>query len=296
MLVIMNTFIIYLALVLSGLIFGSFAGAMIWRLRARQLKDDKANGEIINKAEYDRLHKLTQNRMLRDKSQCLHCSYKLRWYDMIPIVSWLALDGKCRNCHHKIGYLEPLIEIGLATFFVVSFMFWPYQLETSLQITRFIVWLFSGVGLAILFAYDIKWFLLPDKINFLVIGLGTLTSIIVILEADDYIGAFYSLIGSGVILSGIYLVLYLISKGRWIGFGDVKLGLGLALLLADWRLAFIALFAANLIGCIIVIPGMIMGKLKRDSHVPFGPLLIVGAIVAALAGPYLADIYLYTVI
>jgi prepilin signal peptidase PulO-like enzyme (type II secretory pathway) len=87
-------------------------------------------------------------------------------------------------------------------------------------------------------------------------------------------------------------MLYKISKGKWIGFGDIKLGLGLALLLGDYRLAFLAIFAANLIGCIIVIPGMTMGKLKRDSHVPFGPLLILGTIVAQLAGLPLVDWYL----
>jgi prepilin signal peptidase PulO-like enzyme (type II secretory pathway) len=97
------------------------------------------------------------------------------------------------------------------------------------------------------------------------------------------------------ILSGVYLVLYWISKGKWIGFGDIKLGLGLALLLADFRLAFIALFAANLIGCLAVLPPMIAGKLKRDSHVPFGPLLIAGAIVAQLAGVYLFEWYIGSV-
>jgi prepilin signal peptidase PulO-like enzyme (type II secretory pathway) len=94
------------------------------------------------------------------------------------------------------------------------------------------------------------------------------------------------------ILSGLYFALYQISKGKWVGFGDVKLGLGLALLLADWRFAFIALFAANLIGCIIVLPSMARGKLKRDSHVPFGPLLIIGSIIALLAGNYLISWYI----
>jgi len=82
----------------------------------------------------------------------------------------------------------------------------------------------------------------------------------------------------------------------WIGFGDIKLGLGLALLLADWRLAFIALFAANLIGCLIVLPAMAMKKLKRNSHVPFGPLLIAGFVIAGLAGNYLMSLYFYNLL
>lgn len=289
----MEKLIVYLALVLVGLCLGSFAGATLWRLRARQLKDDKADGEHINEREYARLEKLTKKDALHDRSQCLHCSYTLKWYDMIPLISWLSLGGKCRQCRHKIGRLEPLIELGVAVFFVLSYAFWPYPLDSVLGISHLVIWLVAGVALAILFAYDTKWFLLPDKASFVLIGLGVLTSGIALIQSHDVVGTFFSIFSGAVILSGLYLALYLLSKGKWIGFGDIKLGLGLSLLLADWRLAFITLFAANLIGCLIVIPGMVAGKLKRNSHIPFGPLLIAGAVVAQLAGPQLIDIYLY---
>jgi prepilin signal peptidase PulO-like enzyme (type II secretory pathway) len=210
---------------------------------------------------------------------------------MIPIVSWLGLGGKCRSCRTPIGYLEPLIELGVAVFFVASYMFWPYALTSPIDIARLVVWLISGVGLAMLFVYDLKWFLLPDKVSFAVIGLGIITSIIAVVQSTDALDALGSIGGSIIVLSGIYYVLYTVSKGKWIGFGDIKLGLGLALLLADWRLAFIALFAANLIGCLIVIPQMIAGKLKRDAHIPFGPLLIIGAVLSQLFGLYLVEWY-----
>jgi prepilin signal peptidase PulO-like enzyme (type II secretory pathway) len=187
--------------------------------------------------------------------------------------------------------LEPLIELGVAVFFVASYMFWPYALTSPIDITRLVVWLVSGVGLATLFVYDLKWFLLPDKVSFAVIGLGLITSIIAVVQSTDALDALGSIGGSIIVLSGIYYALYQVSKGKWIGFGDIKLGLGLALLLADWRLAFIALFAANLIGCLIVIPQMIAGKLKRDAHIPFGPLLIVGAVLSQLFGLYLVEWY-----
>lgn len=289
----MDKIVIYLGLVLVGLCLGSFAGAMVWRLRARQLIEDKAAGEQVNNAELARLKKLTQKDALHDHSQCLHCSYTLRWYDLIPLFSWLSLGGKCRNCHHKIGRMEPLIELSVAAFFVLSYTFWPYPLTGAIEIARLGIWLVAGVSLAILFVYDLKWFLLPDRTNFTLIGLGALSSVIAIIEAKDHVAAFVSIVTAAVILSGLYFVLYLISKGRWIGFGDIKLGLGLALLLADWRLAFIALFAANLIGCLIVIPGMVRGNLNRDSHISFGPLLILGTVVAELVGLYLIDTYFY---
>lgn len=284
--------VIDLALILIGLCLGSFAGATVWRLRARQLVGDKASHEEYDKAEYNRLKQLTTSRAVQDRSRCLHCGYLLHWYDLMPLASWLWLGGKCRQCRKPIGYFEPLIELGMTLFFILSYVFWPYQLDTALEIVRLIIWLVAGVGLGILFAYDTKWFLLPDKVSLSVIGLGIVSAVVVVVQSGDIIGSLLSITGAIVILSGLYLVLYVISHGQWIGFGDIKLGLGLALLLADWRLAFIALFAANLIGCLIVIPAMVSGKLKRNSRVPFGPLLILGFVIAQLAGPYLMMTYL----
>jgi len=284
-------FIIYLALVLFGLVLGSFAGATVWRLRARQLVADKKAGEHVNHAEYKKLKKLAHEKVSKDHSRCLHCGYALRWFDLVPLVSWIALRGRCRECRKPIGIMEPLIELGTAAFFVLSYVLWPFDLTTGLQVAQFIIWLISGVGLAIMFAYDARWFLLPDKVNFAVIGLGLVSAVLMIIGSNNHVGALLNVIGSIIVLSGIYYVLYLISKGRWIGFGDIKLGLGLGLLLGDWQLAIIGLFFANLIGCIIVIPLMATGKLKRSSHVPFGPLLIAGAIVAKLVGMGIAEFY-----
>jgi leader peptidase (prepilin peptidase)/N-methyltransferase len=283
--------VIYVALVLFGLVFGSFAGASVWRLRARQLAADKKAGEPVDHAEYAQLKGLAHEKLLSDRSRCLHCGYELRWYDLIPLVSWLSLRGRCRSCHKPIGIMEPLIELGTALFFVISFLLWPIALTSALPIASFIIWLIAGVGLAIMFAYDAKWFLLPDRVNFAVIGLGFVSAILMIIASPNVLDASLNVVGSVVVLSGIYFVLYMVSKGRWIGFGDIKLGLGLGLLLGDWRLAFIALFLANLIGTLIIIPLMATGKLKRNAHVPFGPLLIAGAIIAKLVGMGIAEFY-----
>jgi leader peptidase (prepilin peptidase)/N-methyltransferase len=284
--------IIYFALVLFGLCLGSFAGASVWRLRSHQLKQDKLTGEPVDKDEYRRLKKITDVSVLKDRSQCLSCGYSLRWYDLLPLISWICLRGKCRKCHRPIGLMEPLIEIGVALFFVLSYMLWPYGLSNVIEIARFVIWLVAGVNLAILFAYDVKWFLMPDSINFVVIGLGLLSSILVFFASTNKLDTIIEIAVAAFILSGIYLILYLISHGKWIGFGDIKLGLGLALLLANWKLAFVALFSANLVGCLLVIPGIVSGKLKRNSHVPFGPLLIAGFLIAGLFGSQIVSFYL----
>ena len=289
-------FVIYITLVLIGVCLGSFGGATVWRLRARQLVADKKNKEPFDHKELHKLEKLTKGKVAADRSRCLHCDYTLRWYDLIPVVSWLALRGKCRHCHKKIGYFEPLIEVGVAAFFVASYAFWPFQLDTSLEMIRFGLWLVAGVALAMLFAYDTKWFLLPDKLTIFVVALGVATVAIAATQSGNPLGTIFSAIGAVGVLSGLYLVLYLVSQGKWVGFGDVKLGLALALLLVDWQSALVALFLANLIGCLIVIPFMATGKLKRSSHVPFGPLMIAGAVIAQFVSPMIVSLYVGTLI
>jgi leader peptidase (prepilin peptidase)/N-methyltransferase len=291
MIMFMEQILLCVILAVLGLIMGSFAGATAWRIRARQLVQDKASGEKIDNKEYEQLLKLTKTTTKTDRSRCLHCGHVLVWYDLIPLASWVSTKGKCRYCHKKIGWLEPLTEIGVAAVFVSSFLLWPEALMGPLQIAHFILWLIACVLLAILFIYDLKWFLLPNVVVFPLIGIGVIVAAIRILTLSDLGMALTTLAIAVVILSGLYFVLWLISKGQWIGLGDVKLGLALALLLADWQLAFIALFAANVIGCLFVIPGMLAGKVTRKTRVPFGPLLILGGIVAMLAGQFIQAWY-----
>ncbi len=283
---------IYVALGVFGAALGSFAGAQVWRLRARQLSEDSAAGEAVDAYEFKRLKPLLSKKGRQDRSIDLDTGKQLPWYDMVPVVSWLALRGKSRFSGKPIGKMEFLLEVGMAIFFVASYVLWQTPLVDPIAIIQFVIWLIAGVGLAILFCYDAKWFLLPDRVSFTVIGLGALYALLHIISSVDPLQATLSVGSSIAILSGLYLLLYIASKGRWIGFGDIKLGLGLGLLLADWRLAFIALFAANLIGTLYVLPGMIRGTLARNAHVPFGPLLILGMVFAQFFGTFIAEFYL----
>lgn len=269
---------------LLGLTLGSFAGATVWRLRARQLSQDAAAGEKVHVADKKAIAKLPQKHSLQDRSVCLHCGHTLQWYDLVPLVSWVSLRGKCRYCHKPIGTFEPLIEVGLALFFVVSYLFWPNILDTPLAYAQFVVWLVAGTMLTILFAYDKKWFLLPDVVTFPLIGLGVINAVIAILLSSTPVVAVTSVIASCLVLSGLYYVIYAVSGHKWVGFGDVKLGLALGLLLADWQLAILALFLANLVGTIIIVPMMAFGRIGRRAHVPFGPFLITGWAIAGLFG------------
>lgn len=290
------TLTVSLILAVLGLCLGSFAGAMVWRLRARQLVADKKRGEKVDAKEYQRLRPLASQPVSSDRSRCLHCGYELRWFDLIPLVSWLRLKGRCRQCQKPIGWLEPLIELGLAVFFVASYLLWPMPLDNSLGVAILAVWLTSGVVMAILFAYDTKWYLLPDIVNYLLAGLGVISVTLTAFYSEDVSSILLNALGAVGVLSGLYLLLYLISRGAWVGLGDVKLGLGLGLLVGDWQLALVGLFLANFIGCLIVIPLLLKKKLKRNSRVPFGPLLIAGAVIAKLVGWIVVDFYAFALV
>lgn len=273
-----------IVIAIFGLMIGSFCGASVWRLRARQLIEDKAAGEIIDKTELKLLKKISQKNVAEDRSQCLSCGHQLAWYDLLPVFSWLQLRGKCRYCKKSIGFFEPAIEFVVAVVFVVSYLAWPTPLESMISITQFIVWLIALTGLIILFCYDLKWYLLPNRVMFPVIGIAALYAIIQLTVSSNFVNDIVSLMLGVAALSGLYLLLYVVSKGSWVGFGDIKLGLALALLVGQWPLALLILFLANVIGCLVVLPAMAFNKLDRNSRVPFGPMLIAAWWIASLGG------------
>ena len=153
MIIAMEQFLVGIWLGVFGLVAGSFSGATVWRLRAHQLEEDKAEGEKVKAGEYNRLKRLLGKSFTTDRSMCLSCHHQLQWYDLIPLISWVSLGGKCRYCRKPIGSMEPLVELGTAVFFVGSFIFWPTPLGSPVELIEFGLWLTIGVGLIILFVY-----------------------------------------------------------------------------------------------------------------------------------------------
>ena len=168
-----------------GAILGSFAGAQIWRLRARQLMEDKKAGEKVDQKELKKLSPLIK-KISKDRSRCLYCGHELKWYDLIPVVSWVAGLGRCRYCKAFIGWTEILLELVMAGLFVASMVFWPGSLTDIWQIALLVLWLASLVLLAILFVYDLRWLLLPDVINIPFIILGAIFAGIKVCLAGDF--------------------------------------------------------------------------------------------------------------
>lgn len=270
-----------------GAVLGSFIGAQVWRVRARQLVEDKQAGEPVDTLELRRLRPLLKP-LRDDRSQCLSCGHELRWYDLLPVVSWLAARGRCRYCQVPIGWMELGLEVAMAGLFVAVTWHGMMTFTAPLVITKVVIMLMGLSYLAFLFVYDKRWFLLPDVANWPFVMLGALFAGIHV-ATGRLPGGVLGLMAAVVILSGVYALLYIVSSGRWIGFGDVKLTLGLALFLMDWRLAFLALFLANLLGTLLVLPGMLRGTVQRGARIPFGPLLIVGFLISWFFGARIVD-------
>lgn len=253
---------------LIGLAFGSFVGALVWRLH--EGKD-----------------------FVSDRSECEHCHHKLGVLDLIPLVSWLALRGKCRYCGVKIGISAPVLEVVMAVLFVGSYYVFPLPLETWQAWTSFGLWLVYLVGLMALLVYDLRWMILPNVIVFPLMGIAVVESAIrySLQSSVTPLDWANSVIFGITVLAGLYWVLYTFSKGKWVGYGDVKLGLFMGIALGFQR-SLLALFLANIIGFLVVLPGVLTGKLKRTTRIPFGPFLIAAFVIAFLFGDKLINSYI----
>lgn len=246
-----------LVLALFGLILGSFINAFVWRLHEK--KD-----------------------WVRDRSECDNCHHKLSPLDLAPVISWILLRGKCRYCQSPIKD-SPLTEIAVPALFVLSYFFWPMPLQGEGLLT-FSFWLVFVLGFTVLAVYDFRWFLLPNKIVFPLIGLAVLQVLIQLVFFD---AAWRDIWGAALgvtIISGLFYLLFTVSKGAWIGFGDVKLGIVLGILAGGPLPAILLLFAASVLGMIFSLRLVLAGEANRKSHVPFGPFLLAGMIVVQLFG------------
>ena len=276
---------------LLGAALGSFAAAQVWRLRADQLETDRRSGEPIDSVEFKKLKPLLGKTFKSDRSRCLSCHHELKWYDLLPIISWVTLAGRCRYCKEPIGFADFALELAMAGLFAAGLVFWPGQLSEPLEVVKLVLWLVSLVALAINFMYDARWSLLVSGLNWLLIICGVIYAGIVLWQSPDVLNTLGSIAGSVFILGGLYGALWIFSRGKLVGEGDIYLGIGLGLLLADWQLGFLALFAGNFIGTLVVMPQLLSRKLKRGSHVPLGPLLIIGFLIAWFFGAMIVDWY-----
>lgn len=279
--------ILFLALVwlfIIGAIAGSYSVATVWRLRAIELLSvKKTDLNKLQKQEYQTLvtnSKLASASTRTDYSHCLHCQHRLAWYDLMPVVSWLSIGGKCRYCKKPIGWLEFVTEVGLGCLFAVSYVFLGGVLSWGVLIA----WYGLLMVLTILFIYDAKWQLLPTSILWLAICLAGVCAGLTIFDqvqsGQQIVKVLMQYAMSVGILGGLYWLLAKISQESWVGAGDAYVGLVLGLVLGNVWLAMVALFLANLIGCVVVfMRALITKKSIRRMRVAFAPMLISALVI-----------------
>lgn len=283
----MEDFLLSLVFGLIGAVFGSFSVAQVWRLRASQLQDEKSAGEKIDSTEWKKLHSLVSKKVKNDRSHCLNCGYQLKWFDLIPIVSWISLGGKCRKCRSKIGALEFISEILMFVLFaIIFFVFNPVSngFVSILAAFRLDILLLAFIPLAIMFIYDMKWSLLPTKIIWIFNCLAFIywiSGFVGVRGGFNFISAINFVISMSM-FPLIYFVLAKVSKEQWVGGGDWILAVGLVLILPNLPVfAIFLLFLSNVIGLLFAVFQSILRfrKVKRGTQIPFGPAMILAALI-----------------
>ena len=271
---------IYVLLGLLGLVFGSFVNALVWRLHEQEGQRAKKG-----KVNQNRLRELS---MLHGRSMCSNCGHELAAKDLVPVLSWLWLRGRCRYCGTKIQD-NPLVEVSTGLLFVLSYLLWPLPLH-GVGLFQFIVWLLFIVAFVALAMYDLKWFILPDRIVFPLVAIAAAEVVLVAAFKHDVWFALDATLGA-LTLSGIFYVLFQLSGGAWIGGGDVKLAIVLGLLAGSPVQALLILFFASIIGTLCSIPVLLKGKKGLKMRVPFGPFLLAGTFLVVLFGQRVLDWY-----
>lgn len=260
---------IILIFLILGLIVGSFLNVVIYRL-------DLAESVV------------------RGRSKCPHCEKSIRWYDNIPLFSFVLLRARCRDCGEKISWQYPLVEIvtGLLFAFIGARYFDPVDFVTWTR-TAYFLGLFSF--LIVIFVYDWRKMEIPGVALWPALGWTVAFNLLFdwqkiapighVLDLTIYSGALAAFVGFL-----FFFLLVTVSKEKWMGLGDAHLVILLGLMLG-WPQILLGLFLAFGLGAIFGIAMILLKKKKMQSQIPFAPFLILGAAIAlfwydALTGWY----------
>lgn len=243
--------ILYFFVFICGLILGSFLNSWMWRV-------------------HDNIRILSNSRSI-----CPFCHYQLRWYENIPLLSWIFLRAHCRNCRRKIHYSYFFVELFTGLLMVyVSHKFLAMQHFSEWNLFRDV---FFITFLIVIFVYDWRYKEVIEKLVWsgLIIGLLINHYALHYTWGNMLLGMLFGV--------GFFWLQYVVSHGRWIGGGDIRLGLMFGAWLG-WPNIVLAIFLAYLIGALAVTPLLIFNKKDMRSEVPFGTFLAVGVFITIYYG------------
>lgn len=249
-------YLILILVFLLGLTIGSFLNCLIWRLHT---------GEGV-----------------RGRSYCPKCKKKIAWYDNIPVLSFLILGGKCRSCGKSISWQYPAVELVAGILFGLAF-YYNLTPEGISYLGLLKEWFLVSV-LIVVFVYDLRFYLILDKVMF--------PAIVALLVINILLGfGWLDLLISAIIGLGFFLIQFLVSRGSWIGGGDIRLGLFMGIALASWKLLVLAIFVSYLLGSVIGLALVATGNKKWGSKIPLGVFLALGTIFALFWGGPIVNWY-----
>jgi len=259
--------LLFLSVFLLGAIVGSFLNCVIYRLE-------------------------TGGNFLKGRSFCPLCKKELAWQDLFPIFSFIFLKGKCRYCQQKISWQYPLVEIAAGTIFLLVFKLFFLNSEVLLADCLGLLYYWTiAAFLIVIFVYDLKHYIIPDKIIYPAIIVSGAWYLISGIFFNSYAG--YGMLNTAYAALGaaaFFLFIVLVSRGRWMGAGDIKLAFLMGLILG-WPGILAALLLAFYLGAIIGVGLMILKKKELKSEVPFAPFLVVGTFLILFWENELLDWY-----
>lgn len=277
----LDTYMIYIVLGVFGLALGSFVNALVWREYLSEQNGTK-KGKVKSKKSSD-------TSIVTGRSMCPDCGHELSARDLMPVVSWVLLKGKCRYCKKPISAQYPIVEALTSILFITAYSFWPFALNSLAAyflLSTFYLVLSLGMALAL---YDLKWMILPTRLIYIFTGLSAVFLTFLAISYSDWSLAVSGVIGA-LLFSGFFYILYQISGGKWIGGGDVRLAVGLGLLLG-WQKSVVCLTIAAYLGTIVILALFAIGKYHKKMKLPFGPFLLAGTYLTVLWGQSIIDWY-----
>ncbi len=209
---------------------------------------------------------------------------------MFPVLSFFILKGKCRNCKKSISWQYPIVELATGLLFLLIFSQngLTVSFENIFSVASY--WLIACF-LIVIFVYDLKHYIIPDKVLFPAIAVALAYDVFSLFAAQYSLSSFFSFVIAAIVASGFFLAIFLVSGGKWMGFGDVKLAILLGLILG-WPDILTGLFLGFFFGAIIGVALMILKKKSIKSQIPFGPFLIAGTLAALFWGQQILGWYL----
>ena len=224
--------------------------------------------------------RIPRGEKLTGRSHCENCHKVLSWKDLIPIISFVYLRGKCRYCGSKLSLQYPIVELLTGAMFALTYLWLnnpisnvQFQMSNSIFYFLFtIYYLFMVSSLIVIFFADLKHGIIPDKI--VIPAIVVSFAYLLIIHQSSIINHLLSALLS----FGFFLIIYILTKGRAMGFGDVKFAFFIGLFLGFPAVLF-AFYIAFLTGGIVGIILILWKKKALKSAIPFGPFLVIGSVL-----------------